>query len=150
MSLSPVREIAPYASVTYASHQPHRPTLSWPSSSALFFGRMAMVARTTVFSTRELCCGAPDKFHVWLSAVALLQLDHVIVVGRGPYVGQAVVDMALVANGHPGDLIVRELNVVEIGGVVGVGEADEAAGRDDKEVIDPVNMCGQGRAGGER
>jgi len=50
----------------------------------------------------------------------VLEFDHVIAVGLVPDVGQAVVNVALVADGHPGDLIVLELDIMVVSGVVGV------------------------------
>ncbi len=55
-----------------------------------------------------------------VSALAVLEFDHVIAVGLVPDVGQAVVNVALVADGHPGDLIVLELDIMVVSGVVGV------------------------------
>jgi len=52
--------------------------------------------------------------------LALLELDHIVAVGLRPDVGQAVVDVAAVTDGHPCHLVVLELNVMVVGGIIGV------------------------------
>jgi len=85
-----------------------------------------------------------------LASVAPLEFDDIVAVGLRPDVGQAVVDVAAVADGHPCYLIVLELDIVVVGGVVGVGEADEAARLNDEEIRGPVDVFGERRAGCER
>jgi len=65
---------------------------------------------------------------------ALFEFDHVVAAPLRPDVGQAVVDVALVReHAHPRHLIILDLDVMVVGGIVGVSEADKATGLDDKK-----------------
>jgi len=93
--------------------------------------------------------GPPVVVAAW-PALAVLELDHIVAVALRPDVGQAVVDVAVVADVDPRHLVVLELDVVGVGGISGIGEADEAAGLDNEEIIGPMDVCSKGRAGCER